>query len=72
MGDFSMSFWKIFAVFGFLGTWAEESLKPDEDGKVRITIAEAAKFFEGLCAIFGWTAEIVMPEDTDTQLEDPA
>jgi len=69
MSDFKMSFWKIFAVFGFLGNWADDSLKPDDDGKVRITLDEAAEFFKGLCAIFGWSAEIIMPDNTDTDVD---
>ena len=67
-----VSFWKIFAFLSFIGVWAEESLSPDEDGKVRITFEELAKLAEGICNVFGWKAEIVMPEDTSTTLEDPA
>ena len=67
MGESKLSFWKIFAVFGFLGNWADDALKPDEDGKVRITLDEAADFFEGLCNIFGWKAEIVLPEGTELE-----
>lgn len=66
-----VSFWKIFGFLSFVGVWAEESLKPDEDGKVRITIEELAALAKGICDVFGWTAQIVIPEDTGTLLEDP-
>jgi len=67
-----ISFWKIFSFLSFIGVWAEESLSPDEDGRVRITMAELAKLAEGICDVFGWKAEIVMPENTDTNVEDLA
>ena len=58
MADFKTSFWKIFEVLGFLGTWATESLKPDEDGKIRITQAESNALVEGICKVFGWSVDI--------------
>ena len=67
-----VSFWKIFGFLSFIGVWSEESLSPDEDGKVRITIEELGKLAEGICGVFGWTAEVVIPEDTNTTIEDPA
>ena len=67
-----VSFWKIFSFLSFIGVWAEESLAPDDDGKVRLTMAELAKLAEGICNVFGWKAEIVMPENTDTDVADPA
>ena len=67
-----VSFWKIFGFISALGEWATESLSPDDDGKVRITIDELAALAEMICDVFGWKAEIVLPEDTNTDLEDPA
>lgn len=61
-----VSFWKIFGFLSFIGTWADESLSPDDDGKVRITIEELSKLAEGICGVFDWKAEIIMPENTDT------
>jgi len=62
MASIKASIWKIFALFGFIATWAEESLKPDEDGIVRVTMEEGAKLIRGMCNVFGWKAEIVMPD----------
>jgi len=64
-----VSFWKIFSFLSFIGQWATESLSPDEDGKVRITVDELAELAEGICDVFGWQAEIVLPENTDTTVE---
>lgn len=69
MANIKISFWKIFSFLSFIGVWAEESLSPDEDGVVRITIEELGKLAEGICNVFGWKAEIVMPENTDTSVE---
>lgn len=57
-----VSFWKIFQFLSFIGNWATESLTPDQDGKVRITMEELTKLAEGICVVFGWTAEIVLPD----------
>ena len=64
-----ISFWKVFSFLAFLGEWANESLSPDEDGKVRITVEELAALAKGICGVFGWKAEIVMPEDANTLVE---
>jgi len=65
----NVSFWKIFGFLSFIGTWADESLKPDEDNVVRIDINELAKLAVGICSVFGWKAEISLPEDTTTMVE---
>ena len=70
MANIKVSFWKIFQFLSFIGGWAQESLQPDEDGLVRITMDELADLAEGICKVFGWKAEIVMPENTDTSVED--
>jgi len=57
-----VSFWKIFQFLSFIGNWATECLTSDADGKVRITMDELMKLAEGICAVFGWTAEIVIPD----------
>lgn len=58
----NISFFKIFGFIGFLGAWATESLAPDSDGIVRITIPELAKLGKGVCDVFGWKAEFIVPE----------
>lgn len=65
-----VSFWKIFSFISFIGAWATESLKPDADGKVRITLDEMEKLATGICDVFGWKAEIVLPEDKTNVLEE--
>ena len=57
------SIWKIMGLFGFVASWAQKALQPDEDGKVRITIDELADLADGMCDVFGWKAEIVVPEE---------
>ena len=57
-----VSFWKIFSFLSFIGSWAMESLSPDEDGKVRITMEELVALAKGICDVFGWEAEIVLPD----------
>lgn len=56
-----VSFWKIFAFLSFIGQWATTSLAPDEDGKVRLTMDELKELAEGICEVFGWEAEVVVP-----------
>jgi hypothetical protein len=53
-----LSIFKIFSAFGFIANWAQESLKPDPDGSVVITVEEMTKLVEGFCEMFGWTADI--------------
>lgn len=64
-----ISFWLIFSFMSAIGTWAQTSLSPDDDGKVRLTINELAELAELICKVFGWKAEIVFPEDTTTDLD---
>lgn len=66
-----VSFWRIFAFLSFIGGWATESLTPDADGKVRITIDELQALAEGICAVFGWTAVIVLPSGAEAELPKP-
>ena len=54
-----MHFWKVLGFVGFVSAWAAEALRPDEDGKVRITIEELKELAEGMCNAFGWKAEDV-------------
>ena len=68
---FKVSFWKIFSFLSFLGEWATNSLKPDEDGTVRITSEELQVLAEGICQVFGWKAEIVVPALGTTEPSDP-
>ena len=69
MGKSNVSFWKIFQLLSFLGTWSAESLQPDEDGVVRLDVNELADLANGMCACFGWRAEIALPANTDTEVE---
>ena len=55
------SIWKIMGLFGFVSSWTAKALQPDEDGKVRITIDELGELAEGMCDVFGWEAEIIIP-----------
>ena len=64
MANIKVSFWKIFQFMSFIGAWAMESLAPDEDGKVRITLEELTKLAKGICDVFGWQAEIILPDGT--------
>lgn len=57
------SFWKVLGFFSAVSAWAEESLRPDEDGKVRITVAELGTLATAMCETFGWEAEIVLSEE---------
>ena len=57
-----LSIWKIFGLFGFVSTWAQEALMPDDDGTVRLTVEELAALATGMCGVFGWSAEITMPD----------
>lgn len=57
----NLSFWKILGFFGVVSGWAQESLQPDADGKVRITVDELSELAEAMCEAFGWQAEIVLP-----------
>ena len=65
-----VKFFKIFGFLGFVSSWASAALNPDEDGVVRITMDELADLAEGMCQTFGWTAEIVVPQDTITAGEE--
>ena len=60
-----LSFWKILGFFSAVAEWATEALKPDEDGKVRVTIVEATDLVSRMCEVFGWQAEIVVDEVED-------
>jgi len=55
-----ISFWKMLGFFGAISLWAETSLCPDDDGKVRITIEELTSLAQTMCDTFGWEAEIVV------------
>ena len=55
-----VSFWKVLGFFGAVSSWAETSLMPDEDGKVRITVEELSMLAAAMCDVFGWNAEIVV------------
>jgi len=67
MATVKVSFWKIFTFLSFIGNWATESLSPDEDGTVRITIDELQALAEGICAVFGWKAVIVLPSPEEAK-----
>ena len=54
-----ISFWKVFSFISVIGEWANEALKPDEDGVVRITVKELSDLAVKMCAVFGWTATVV-------------
>jgi hypothetical protein len=63
---------KAFAVIGEVSRWAQASLAPDEDGKVRITVGEAVDLVQGMCDVFGWDAEIVLESDDVAEPPDDA
>jgi hypothetical protein len=54
--------WKCLSFLSFVSVWAETSLKPDEDGIVRLDIQELSELASGICEIFGWKAKIDVPE----------
>ena len=53
-------FWKVLSFVGIMSSWAEDSLEPDPDGVVRITVDEMTTLAEKACKAFGWKAEIVV------------
>lgn len=54
-----MNAFKLLSVLKFTSNWVVESLEPDEDKKVRITIDELVVLLKGICNVFGWIPEIV-------------
>jgi len=52
---------KAFQVMGMFSEWMSTALIPDEDGVVRIDQGEMYDFFNKICNIFGWKADIVVP-----------
>lgn len=53
--------WKMLQLAGVVAPWVRETLKPDMDGKVRITIAEVESLVKDVCGVLGLTPEIILP-----------
>lgn len=58
-----VSFWKVFSLISVIGEWAPTALAPDEDGVVRLTVAELSDLASRMCKVFGWNAVVVDGEE---------